>query len=214
MVGEAEVTKWLSPETKRKAIQRAKDRANAAKWNLEIAVFLVAVLTVVIILSSQDTNVVIVALVAIFGLAMVWLVGQRQGKQLYKRFCDEELAQHPDEWKDYYRILRIGPNAEFETITEAYERLSHVYHEALSDEAKSIPMYSLMMREVTEANQVLSDPINRTTYDRIFWLKYNVEATEIDESTKYELVDLSQSISQEVSKANRRIGLKIGRAHV
>jgi len=211
MVGEAEVTKWLSPETKRKAIQKARDRASAAKWTLEIAIFLVAVLTIVIILLSQDTNVVIVALVAIFGLAMVWLVGWRQGRQLYKRFCDEELAQYPDEWKDYYRILRIGPNAEFETITEAYERLSHVYHEALSDEAKSIPMYSLMMREVTEAYQVLSDPINRTTYDRIFWLKYNVEATEIDESAKYELVDLSQSISQEVSKAERRISLRIPR---
>ncbi len=35
----------------------------------------------------------IVAPIAIFGLAMVWLTGWRRGKQLYRRFYDEELAE-------------------------------------------------------------------------------------------------------------------------
>ena len=211
MVGEAEVAKWIPPETKRKAIQRARDRANVAKWNLEIAIFLFAVLIIVIILSYQGVGVTIVVPVAIFGLAMVWLVGWRQGRQLYQRFYDEELARYPDDWKDYYKTLRIGPSAQSKAITAAYERLSHLYHEALSDKTKSIPLYSLMIREVNEAYQVLSDPISRTTCDRIFWLKYNVEGMEIDESARYELVGLSQSISQEVSEIGRGITWRIPR---
>ena len=35
----------------------------------------------------------IVAPVAVFGLAMVWLVGWRRGRQLYQRFYDEELLK-------------------------------------------------------------------------------------------------------------------------
>jgi len=211
MVGEAEVTKWIHPEIKRKAIQRARDRANAAKWSLEIAIFLFAVLIIIIILSYQGVGVTIVVPVAIFGLAMVWLVGWRQGRQLYQRFYDEELARYPDDCKDYYKALRIGPSAESKAITAAYERLSRLYHEALSDKTKSIPLYSLMIREVNEAYQVLSDSISRTAYDHIFWLKYNVEGTEINKSAKYELVDLSQSISQEVSETGRGITWRIPR---
>ncbi len=33
------------------------------------------------------------ASIAIFGLAMVWLVGWRQGRQLYEIFYEEELAK-------------------------------------------------------------------------------------------------------------------------
>ncbi|MFC2071435.1 J domain-containing protein [Chloroflexota bacterium] len=209
MVEEAEVTKWISPKSKQIVANRARDRAKAAMWDLDIAVFLFSILIIVIILLFQDIGVEIVAPVAVFGLAMVWLVGWRRGRQQYGRFYDDELAKHPDDWKDYYKILCIGPNAEPKTVTEAYERLSHIYHEALSDDAKRIPLYSLMLREANEAYQVLSDPINRTTYDHIFWLKHNVEGAEIDESAKYELLDLSRSISHEVSRAKRGITWKI-----
>ncbi len=76
----------------RRAAQRARDRANAARWNLEIAIFLFAIVIIVIILSFQGIGVEVVAPVGIFGLAMVWVVGWRQGKQLYKRFYGEELS--------------------------------------------------------------------------------------------------------------------------
>ena len=46
---------------------------------------------IVIILLFQGVEVEIVSPVAVFGLAMVWLVGWRQGRQLYQRFYDEEL---------------------------------------------------------------------------------------------------------------------------
>ncbi len=47
---------------------------------------------IVIILSFQGIGIEIVAPIAFFGLAMAWLVGWRQGRQLYKRFYDEELS--------------------------------------------------------------------------------------------------------------------------
>jgi hypothetical protein len=80
-------------ENERLAIQRAKDRARTARWDLNIAIFLFAVLIIVIILLFQGIPIEIVAPVALFGLGMVWLAGWRQGKQLFERFCEEELSR-------------------------------------------------------------------------------------------------------------------------
>ena len=140
---------------------------------------------------------------------MIWLIGWRRARQSYKGLLDEELAQCPDDWKDYYKILRIGPNAESETITEAYEQLYHMFHDTLSDEAQKIPLYSQMLSDANEASQVLSDPASRSNYDRIFWLKYNADSVEIDASAKRELVDLSQSIAAKLSEAVGGIVWKI-----
>lgn len=80
-------------EIEQTAMQMAKDRASAARWNLDIAVFLFAVVIIIIILSFQGIGLEIVAPIAVFGLAMVWLYGWRQGTQLYERFYNEELAK-------------------------------------------------------------------------------------------------------------------------
>ncbi len=88
---QTEVTKKVGPEMEQTAARRAKDRANAARWNLDIAVFLFGVLIIIIILLFQGINIEVVAPVAIFGLVMVWLVGWKQGRQLYQRFYDDEL---------------------------------------------------------------------------------------------------------------------------
>ncbi len=90
---QTETTKKVIPEMEQTAARGAKDRANAARWNLDIAVFLFAVLIIIVILLFQGIGLEIVAPVAIFGLAMVWLVGWRQGRQLYQRFYDDELAK-------------------------------------------------------------------------------------------------------------------------
>ena len=99
MMDEAVVTQPSSPEMKRTAAQRAKDRANAARWDLDIAVFLFAILIIVIILLFQEIAIEVVAPIAIFGLAMVWLVGWRRGRQLYQRFYGEELSKLNQEVK-------------------------------------------------------------------------------------------------------------------
>jgi len=93
MTDKAEVTQRASPEMKRTAARRARDRANGARWNLDIAVFLFAVMIIIIILLFQEIGLEVVAPIAVFGLAMVWLVGWRRGGQLYQRFYAEELSK-------------------------------------------------------------------------------------------------------------------------
>ena len=90
---EAEVTKEAEEEINPTAATRAKVRARVAKWDLNIAIFLFAVLIIVIILLFQEIGIQVVAPVALFGLAMVWLVGWRRGRELYKTFYDEELTK-------------------------------------------------------------------------------------------------------------------------
>ncbi len=96
---ETEVPKDTTKEMEMTAAQRAMDRSRNARWDLDIAVFLFAVLIIVIILLFQEVATEIVSPVAIFGLAMVWLVGWRRGKQLYGRFYAEELSKLESESK-------------------------------------------------------------------------------------------------------------------
>ena len=82
-----------SGETEQKAARRAKERARTARWDLDVAVFLFAVLIIVVILLFQGVTIVIVAPVAVFGLAMVWLVGWGRGRQLYQQLYNDELSK-------------------------------------------------------------------------------------------------------------------------
>ncbi len=93
MLAKAEVTKQVSPEMERTAAQRARDRAKAARWDLDVAVFFFAILVAVMILLFQGIGVEVMAPAALFGLAMGWLMGWRKGKQAYARFYDEELSK-------------------------------------------------------------------------------------------------------------------------
>ncbi len=70
----------------------ARNRTNGAKWDLNILIILFSVLVAVIILISIDIDTRIVAVVAIAGLAVVWLVGWGRGEKLFKHFYSEELA--------------------------------------------------------------------------------------------------------------------------
>ena len=102
----------MNREKERLAIQRAKDRARTARWDLNIAIFLFVVLIIVIILLFQGATLEVVAPVATFGLGMVWLCGWRQGRQLFERFCEEELAR-----LEYERTREVE-----ETIEDAVRR--------------------------------------------------------------------------------------------
>ncbi len=96
---EAKDSKQFSPVIERLASQRAKDKANIAKWGLNVVILLFAILITIIVLTSQGIGINVVAPVAIFGLAVVWLMGWRRGRQLYQRFYSEELSslqQKPD----------------------------------------------------------------------------------------------------------------------
>ncbi|MFC1977045.1 hypothetical protein ACFLWS_02095 [Chloroflexota bacterium] len=92
-VGEAGVTKLDIQEVQRTAARQARDKANAEAWNANIAIFLFAILSIIIILGFQGIGIEIAAPVAIVGLGMGWIVGWRQARQLYRNYYDEELAR-------------------------------------------------------------------------------------------------------------------------
>ena len=92
MTDEAENTGQLSLETELAAMQRARDRTNVSRWDLNVVIFLFAILIIIIILTSQGIGIDVVAPLAILGLTVVWFMGWRRGRQLYQRFYAEELS--------------------------------------------------------------------------------------------------------------------------
>ena len=66
---------------------------------------------------------------------------------------------------DYYRTLRIGPNASAEEIKAAFRRLSKKYHPDANP--GSAHRAGERFKEINEAYSVLSDPEQRREYDRM-----------------------------------------------
>jgi xanthine/uracil permease len=93
MANEAEVTKTVSLEMAQTAARRARYRAKAARWDLDVAVFFFAILTIVMILLFQGVGLEFVAPAAILGLALGWLMGWKKEKQVYELFYEEELSK-------------------------------------------------------------------------------------------------------------------------
>lgn len=119
-MAEAEATEKVTEEINQLAASRAKVRARNAKWDLNIAIFLFAVLIIVIILLFQGIGIQVVGPIALFGLAMVWLVGWRRGKELYQSFYKEEeakLEQKPKEKEKVAEEKKIE-----ETIDEKIQK--------------------------------------------------------------------------------------------
>ncbi|MBK5225106.1 MAG: DnaJ domain-containing protein [Thermoleophilia bacterium] len=74
--------------------------------------------------------------------------------------------------KDYYRILEVHPEASREVIDRAYRALARKYHpDAYPAERQQ--WANLMMQEINEAHDVLTDPGRRAAYARYqkteFW---------------------------------------------
>lgn len=67
------------------------------------------------------------------------------------------------EFKDYYHTLGVARDAPAEEVKKAYRKLARKYHPDVSKEADA----EKRMKEVNEANAVLSDPEKRATYDQL-----------------------------------------------
>ena len=93
MTNGVEVSKATSDEMGQMASERAKERVGTAKWDLIVAIFAYAILGTIVILRLEGVSLEIVAIIAVFGLALVWLIGWRRGKRLFRRFYNEELRQ-------------------------------------------------------------------------------------------------------------------------
>lgn len=67
------------------------------------------------------------------------------------------------EFKDYYQILGVARDATQDDIRKAYRKLARKYHPDVSKE----PDAEARMKEINEANAVLSDPEKRAAYDQL-----------------------------------------------
>jgi curved DNA-binding protein len=66
------------------------------------------------------------------------------------------------EFKDYYKIMDIAPTATQEEIKKVYRKLTRKHHPDLNPNNKEA---EIRFKEISEANEVLSDPESRKKYD-------------------------------------------------
>ena len=75
------------------AAERATKRAQSARWNTNIVIFVFAILTTLILLRLENVATEIVAPIGASGLFMTWFMGWIRGKNLYRSFYEEELLE-------------------------------------------------------------------------------------------------------------------------
>ncbi len=75
------------------------------------------------------------------------------------------------EFKDYYKILGVNKDATTEEIKKTYRKLAMKYHPDRNPDNKEAEE---KFKEITEANEVLSDPEKRKKYDQLGsnWKQY------------------------------------------
>jgi len=93
MSSRLEASKLASGEVERLAAERAREKANLPKWDVNTVIVAYAVLIAVVILGFRGVVTEIVAPIAMFGLGTVWFSARRRGKHQYKNFYEEELRQ-------------------------------------------------------------------------------------------------------------------------
>ena len=79
---------------------RARDKAKSQKWDMNIVVFMFAILLLTVILLFEDVDPIYLAPIAFFGLAMCWFVSWRQERRLYRRHYREEMKNYYDSVED------------------------------------------------------------------------------------------------------------------
>src|SRR2546421_11699252 len=74
--------------------------------------------------------------------------------------------------KDYYGILGVKKNASAEDIRKAFRKLARKYHPDVNPGDKAAEE---KFKELSEANDVLSDPKKRKIYDQVGFYSDNID---------------------------------------
>ena len=83
--------------------------------------------------------------------------------------------------KNYYRILECHQNSNIDDIKKAYRKLALKYH---PDKNKNSNAASKFI-EITEAYEVLRDPMKREIYDRMYKQYFQENKTIVTETQEY-----------------------------
>jgi len=75
---------------------KAKDAAKNQKWDMNLVVFMFAILLLTVILLFEGIDPTYLAPIGFFGLASAWFVSRRQEKKLYKRHYRQEIKKYYD----------------------------------------------------------------------------------------------------------------------
>ncbi len=74
--------------------------------------------------------------------------------------------------KDYYAVLGLKKTATPDEVRKAFRKLARKYHPDVNPEKKSEEKF----KELSEANEVLSDPKKRKIYDQLGFYSDNIDA--------------------------------------
>ncbi|MGB1247532.1 MAG: DnaJ domain-containing protein [Chitinophagales bacterium] len=84
--------------------------------------------------------------------------------------------------KDYYKILELEFGADILAVKKAYRRLALKYHPDKNKE----PNASQKFIEITEAYEVLRDPLKKSEYDRLYQAYFKTKTQEQYTEQSYE----------------------------
>ncbi len=108
--------------------------------------------------------------------------------------------QYQANWKNYYQILQVSPDAKPGEITAAYRRLARLYSQLLSERPQESQSFSMRMTDIYQAYQVLSDSPRRAAYHQVFKAEYDTQDIEAEEPTTEQIVDSIALVAEEVSQ--------------
>ena len=199
-------TRWITPETERKLSLSVREKARVTVWDVDISSLrfgLPAVTAGILLLLLQKVGAAALITASVVSLTGVILIARMRGRLAVRYTYNEELSKQSDEYKDYYKILFLSPAADGTAVTTAFNRLSHLFQDVLSRETKVLGGYSV--EDVSEAFAVLSDRSRRKAYDRVFWLRTNVQGVQAPINRgQREIVATMQSVAEVMDSPERK----------